>query len=173
MLGALGRVWQCFEHLQSFREVTDRLNIGRAFESELAIGVDLTVPVFNGFKTSSEIEGASSALEAARLRYDATRESKRSRLRELARRLVATQQQPQLAERRAHLAAERRRLADLSLQGQRGSVSEALAARTEADRASRAAIDASFDRVLLWASFEREAGALTTALVGEQASAAP
>ena len=144
-----------------------------AFESELAIGVDLTVPVFNGFKTSSEIEGASSALEAARLRYDATRESKRSRLRELARRLVATQQQPQLAERRAHLAAERRRLADLSLQGQRGSVSEALAARTEADRASRAAIDASFDRVLLWASFEREAGALTTALVGEQASAAP
>ena len=53
------------------------------------------------------------------------------------------------------------------------SVSEALAARTEADRASRAAIDAHFDRVLLWATLEREAGGLTTALVGEQAKATP
>jgi outer membrane protein TolC len=144
-----------------------------AFESELAVGVDLRIPVFNGFKTSSEIEGASTALEAARLRYDAVRESKRARLRELARRLASHQQQPELAERRARLAAERRRIADLALQQQRGAVGQALAARDEAERARRAAIDAYFDRVLLWASFEREAGALTTALVGEQASAAP
>jgi outer membrane protein TolC len=144
-----------------------------SFESELAVGVDLRVPVFNGFKTSSAIAGASNALEAARLRYDAVRQNKRTRLRELARRLVSTQSQPQLAERRARLAAERRRLADLALQGQRGSLSEALATRAEADRTARAAIDADLDRVLLWAAFEREAGALTTALVGEQASATP
>jgi outer membrane protein len=144
-----------------------------AFESELAIGVDLHIPVFNGFKTSNAIEGASTALEAARLRCDAVRASKRARLRELARRLASNQRRPQLAERRARLAAERRRLADLALQEQRGAVSEALAARDEADRASRAAIDAYFDRVLLWARLEREAGALTTALVGEQARATP
>src|SRR5262245_16056072 len=144
-----------------------------AFETEVAIGVDLHVPVFNGFKTSSAIAGASSALEAARLRYDAMRESKRSRLRELGRRLASTQKQPELAERRARLAAQRRRLADLALQGQRGTVSEALPARAEVDRDERAAIDAYFDRILLWATFEREAGALTTALVGEQAAATP
>ena len=144
-----------------------------AFESELAIGVDLHIPVFNGFRTSNAIEGASTALEAARLRFDAMRASKRARLRELARRLASNQQQPHLAERRARLAAERRRIADLALQQQRGAVSEALAAREDADRASRAAIDAYFDRVLLWASLEREAGALTTALVGEQARATP
>jgi outer membrane protein TolC len=144
-----------------------------SFESEVAIGVDLRVPVFSGFKTSSAVAGASTALEAARLRFDAVRESKRSRLRELARRLAVTQNQPQLAERRARLAAERRRLADLALQGQRGTVSEALATRDEADRAERAAIDAYFDRVLLWATLEREAGVLTTALVGGQVAATP
>jgi outer membrane protein len=144
-----------------------------SFESELAIGVDLRVPVFNGFKTTSTVEGASTALEAARLRYDAVRESKRTRLRELAARLAASQQQPQLAERRARLAAERRRLADVALQAQRGELSSALAARDEADRASRAAIDAYFDRALLWAALERESGGLTTAIIGEQASASP
>ena len=144
-----------------------------AFESEVAVGVDLHIPVFNGFRTSSAIAGASDALEAARLRYDSVRQSKRAKLRELARRLAASQQQPQLAERRARLAAERRRLADLALQGQRGSVAEALAARAESERTGRAAIDAQFDRVMLWATFEREAGGLTTALVGEQANATP
>ncbi len=144
-----------------------------AFESELAIGVDLHVPVFDGFKTSNAIEGASTAVAAARLRYEAMRESKRSRLKELARRLASMQPQPELAARRARLAAERQRLADLALQAQRGSLTDALAARSEADRASRAAIDAYFDRIVLWADLEREAGALATALIGEQASVTP
>jgi len=144
-----------------------------SFESELAIGVDLHVPMFSGFKTTNAIEGASLALEAARLRYDAERERKRVRLKDLARRLATAQQQPALAERRARLADERRRLADLTLQAQRGSLSEALAARAEADRASRAAIDAYFDRILLWANLEREAGVLATTLVGEQAAVTP
>jgi len=144
-----------------------------SFTDEMAVGVDLKVPVFSGFKTSSAIEGASEALEAARLRYDAVRESKRARLQDLARQLASTQKQPELAERRARLAEERRRVADVALQTQRGSLTEAMTARTEADRAGRAAVDARFDRVLLWANFKREAGALATALIGDQASAAP
>jgi len=112
-----------------------------SFESEVAVGVDVHVPVFSGFKTSHAIEGASMALEAARLRYDAVQ--------------------------------ERLRLADLALQAQRGGLSEALAARTEADRASRAATDAYCDRMLLWANLEREAGVLSTTLVGARASSAP
>ena len=138
-----------------------------SFESEVAVGVDLHVPVFSGFKTTNDIEGARVALEAARLRYETEREKKRARLKELAQRLASTQQQPQLAKRRAQLAAERLRLADLALQEQRGNLPDALAARAEADRTARAAIDAELDRVLLWADLEREAGMLATTLVGE------
>jgi outer membrane protein TolC len=143
-----------------------------SFESELAVGVDLHVPVIDGSNLERD-RGASAALGAARLRYDAMRESKRARLTELARQLASTQRQPELAERRARLAEERRRLADLALQAQRGSLPDALAARAEADRASRAAVDATFDRVLVWANLEREAGALATALVGAPAPPQP
>jgi outer membrane protein TolC len=129
--------------------------------------------VFSGFHTSSSIEEASMALEAARLRYEAEREQKRARVKELAQRLASSQQQPELAERRARLADERRRLADLALQTQRGSVREALLARTEADLARGAAIDAYFNRILLWADLEREAGLLAETLVGEPATATP
>ena len=75
-----------------------------SFEDELAIGVDLKIPVFNGFKTSSAIDGASKAAEAARLRYDAMRDAKRLQVRELARRLVALQEQPALADAPRRLA---------------------------------------------------------------------
>jgi outer membrane protein TolC len=143
-----------------------------SFESELAVGVDLHVPVFSGFKTSNDIDGASAALEAARLRYDAERDAKRARVKELARRLAATEKQRQLAKQRARLAGERLRLADLALREQRGSLSDALVARAEADRTARAVIDAELDRVLVWANLEREAGMLATTLVGEQAAAA-
>lgn len=142
-----------------------------SFETEVAVGVDLHVPVFSGFKTTNDIEGARVALEAARLRYEAEREHKRARMKELSQRLASTQQQPQLAKRRAQLAAERLRLADLALQEQRGSLPDALAARAEADRTTRAAVDAELDRVLLWADLEREAGMLATTLVGEPRAA--
>ena len=144
-----------------------------SFESEFAVGVDLHVPVFSGFKTSNAIEGASVALEAARLRYDAMRDNKRAKLKDLARQLAASQRQPELAERRARLADERLRLTDLALDAQRGSLADALSARTEADRARRTSIDVSSDRVLLWANFEREAGTLAKALVGEPSSETP
>lgn len=144
-----------------------------AFESELAIGVDLHIPVFDGFRTMNAMEGASEALEAARLRYDSTRASKRARLQELARQLATTAKQPELAERRARLAEERQRLADVALQSQRGSLAQSVTAREEAIRTRRAATEAYFDRVLLWADYEREAGTLACALVGPAPAAAP
>jgi outer membrane protein TolC len=144
-----------------------------AFETEVAVGVDLTIPVFDGFKAWHAIEGASQALEAAQVRYDATRATKRARLQELARQLNATAKQPELADRRARLAVERRRLADLALQGQRGTVGAALTARSDADAAARAAVDATYDRVLLWANLEREAGMLATLLAGPAEVPAP
>jgi len=144
-----------------------------AFESELAIGVDLHIPVFDGFRTTNAIEGASEALEAARLRYESERASKRARLQELARQLATAAKQPELAERRARLAEERRRLADVALQSQRGSLAESVAARDEAIRARRAASDAFFQRVILWADYQREAGTLACALVGSEPAAAP
>ena len=144
-----------------------------AFESELAIGVDLHIPVFDGFRSTNAVEGASEALEAARLRYDSTRASKRARLQELARQLATTAKQPELAERRARLAEERQRLADVALQSQRGSLAQSVTAREEAIRARRAATEAYFDRVMLWADYEREAGTLACALVGPEPAAAP
>lgn len=144
-----------------------------SFESEMAVGVDLHMPVFSGFKTMSSVEGASAALEEARTRYEAMHNQKRARLKELSARLGATRNQPELAERRARLADERLRLADLSLQAGRGTLGEALAARAEADRARRAAVDASLDRVLLWARMEHDRGGLANALVGKDDPAAP
>jgi outer membrane protein len=144
-----------------------------AFESELAVGVDLHIPVFDGFRSTNAVEGASEALEAARLRYDSERAGKRARLQELARQLATTAKQPELAERRARLAEERRRLADAALQAQRGSLAESIGARDEAVRARQAAADAYFDRVMLWANYQREAGTLACALVGPEPTAAP
>jgi outer membrane protein TolC len=126
--------------------------------------VDLKIPVFDGFKTSSNIDGASKAAEAARLRYELARDSKRARVRDLRRRLTATAQQPALATRRAEISRERQRLADLSLQGQRGTLTQALTVRSESARDAQAAIDACADHVLLWATLQREIGQLAAAL---------
>jgi outer membrane protein TolC len=138
-----------------------------SFEDEVAIGVDLKIPVFSGFRTSSAIDGASKAAEAARLRYEAVRDAKRVRVRELTRRLTALDRQPALAERRAAIARDRQRLADLSLQAQRGTLPQALATRAELDRDAGAAIEARTERVLVWATLQRETGRLASALIGE------
>jgi outer membrane protein TolC len=138
-----------------------------SFEDELAVGVDLKVSVFNGFRTSNAIEGASKAAEAARLRYDAVRESKRVRVRELTRRLAALEQQQTLAERRAGIARDRQRLADLSLQAQRGSLAQTLASRADVARDASAAVEARMERVLVWATLQRETGRLAALLTGD------
>jgi outer membrane protein TolC len=144
-----------------------------SFEDEVAVGVDLKVPVFDGFRTASAIDSATRAAAAARLRYEAMRQGKRARVRDLARRLTALLQQPALADRRAAAATERQRLADLGLQAQRGTLVQALAARVDAAREAQAAIDARFDRVLLWATLQRETGRLATTLGGTPATAQP
>jgi len=143
-----------------------------AFEQEVAVGVDLQVPVFDGFQASNSIDGASKAAAAARLRLETLRDEKQARAGELQRRLRVALQQPALAERRASMAAERQRLADLSVQGQRGSVAQALTARGEASRAAQAALDAQLERVRAWAALQREQGRLAAALVGEPAAEA-
>ena len=50
-----------------------------AFEQEVAIGVDLKMPVFDGFEASANIDRATKAAEAARLRYQSVHEEKRVR----------------------------------------------------------------------------------------------
>lgn len=146
-----------------FHYGTKRFN---AFEQEIAVGFDLKVPVFDGFQTSASIDRASKAAEAARLRYEAVRAQKSARSRELARRVGAAVQQDELAARRAHIAAERQRLADASLQGDRGTVAQALAARTESARAAGEALDAELAAVRAWAALQREQGQLSVALAG-------
>ncbi|MEO8603769.1 MAG: TolC family protein [bacterium] len=144
-----------------------------SFESELAIGVDLKIPVFDGFQTTNSVDGATKAAEAAKLRYDAMRADTRAHLRELVRQLRAAEQQPALAEKRAKMAAERQRLADLSLQGQRGSVPQSLSARADAVREARAAIDARLEPLRLWAALQRDTGRLAAALAPPPFDAPP
>ena len=144
-----------------------------SFESELAVGVDLKIPVFDGFQTSNSVDGATKAAEAAQLRYDALRDDTRAHLRELVRQLRAAQQQPALADRRAKLAVERQRLADLSLQGQRGTVGQALVARADAAREARAAVEARLAPLRLWAAVQRETGRLAAALAPAPLDAPP
>ena len=142
-----------------------------AFEQELAIGVDLKMPVFDGFQTSANVDSATKAAEAARLRYESVHEEKRVRAEELERRVGAAVQQQALAQRRAKIAAERLRLADASLQGQRGSVARGAGGARRRRAATRAAlVDAQLASVRAWAALQRERGHLAAALVGEVAA---
>jgi len=153
-----------------FHYGTKRFN---AFEQELAIGVDLKIPVFDGFEATASIDRATKAAEAARLRYAAVEQQKRARAGELERRVGVAVQQQALAARRAKIAAERLRLADTSLQGQRGSLVAALAARADAVRDARGLVEAQLESVRAWAALQRERGHLAVALVGRDAATAP
>lgn len=153
-----------------FHYGTKRFN---AFEQELAIGVDLKIPVFDGFEATASIDRATKAAEAARLRYAAVEQQKRARAGELERRVGVAVQQEALAARRAKIGAERLRLADASLQGQRGSLVAALAARADAVRDARGLVEARLESVRAWAALQRERGHLAVALVGGDAAVAP
>lgn len=141
-----------------------------AFEQEVAIGVDVNVPVFDGFRTSRNIDSATKAAEAARLRYEAMRNDKRARVRELQRALRVAARESALAERRVRIATERQRLADMSLQAQRGTLAQALEARAERARAALAAVDARLAGLRLWAQLQRETGRLKSSLVEDAAA---
>jgi len=139
------------------------------FDDEVAVGVDVRIPLFDGYKARHSIAGAVKGAEIARLRYESAREAKRARVRELARQLVRARREPALAARRAELARERERLAGMRLRAARGTLAETLAAGAERERAAQAAIATRFDVVVLWATLQREVGRLATALLGAAA----
>jgi outer membrane protein TolC len=134
------------------------------YDDEFLVGVDLRVPLFDGFETKNAVEGAQKSVEIARLRHDATLASKRARLRELSRRFESAEARLALTLRRAAAADEELRLADLNLRAQRSDLSRALGARESWTRARRATIDARSQRTLLWAELHHELGRLTDAL---------
>jgi outer membrane protein TolC len=143
------------------------------FEDELHVGVDFEVPIFTGFRIQHSIAGATKAAEIARLRYRSTLENKRTRIRDLARQLAASRQRPELALRKAKLADERLKIADLNLQAQKGSLDRALAARIESALEAEAAVEAEFERVLVWAQLRQEAGVLSDTILGGAGATEP
>jgi outer membrane protein TolC len=143
------------------------------FEDEVSVGVRLRMPLFEGFRIQHAAAGAAKAAEIARLRHRSLLEAKRARVRELGRRLAASERRPALARRQAQLADERLRVTDLNLQARRSSLDASLAAREEAARSGRGAVDAHFDRIILWATLQREAGVLAATIVGEDGLADP
>jgi outer membrane protein TolC len=143
------------------------------FDDELLVAMDFEMPLFDGFRSRHAIAGASKEAEIARTRYRTMLERKRVRVRDLRRRLQASAKRPELARRRATLARERLRLTDLNLQGRRGTFAEALAARAGHTQDAAAAVDAELDRILLWATLQRELGQLSAAILAGRESSAP
>ena len=131
------------------------------FTDELWVGINLEIPLFDGFQSRHAIRGAERGAEIARLRYQSTVERKRARVRELLKRLETSQQRLEIAERRAKAAKEQQRLADVNLRAERGDLREALIAREQQIRFTREAIDSYFDQLALWASLQRELGRLS------------
>jgi outer membrane protein len=131
------------------------------FTDELWVGINLEIPLFDGFQSRHAIRGAERGAEIARLRYQSTVERKRARVRELLKRLEMSQQRLGIAERRAKAAKEQQRLADVNLRAERGDLREALIAREQQIRFTREAIDSYFDQLALWASLQRELGRLS------------
>jgi outer membrane protein TolC len=136
------------------------------FDDEFVVGIDLEVNLFDGFRTRHQIEGASKDAEIARVRYRSMLEEKRVRVRDLLERFQRTEKQPELARRRAQMARNRMRLANLNLKAQRGTLEEALAVQFGYARDAAGAIEAQFDRVLTWATLLREIGKLTEGITG-------
>jgi outer membrane protein len=131
------------------------------FTDELWVGINLEIPLFDGFQSRHAIRGAERGAEIARLRYQSTVERKRARVRELLKRLETSQQRLEIAERRAEAAKEQQRLADVNLRAERGDLRETLIAREQQIRFTWEAIDSYFDQLALWARLQRELGRLS------------
>jgi outer membrane protein TolC len=140
------------------------------YEDELLVGVDLKIPIFDGFRAKNAIKGADKSSQIAQLRFRSILEAKRSRVSELAHQLRRSGERLELIERRVGTATEQQRLADLNLRAGRGALDESLAARERRTRFQHEAIDVRYRRVELWASMQRELGTLNAKLV---ASASP
>ena len=135
------------------------------YDDEVWVGVDLSIPIFDGFQSKHNIKGAEHGAEIAQIRYESTLQSKRAEVRELVKRLDTGRQRLAIARRRAETAREQQRLADLNLRSERGGLSEALAAREQRARFEKEVIDLYFDQVRLWASLEHHLGRLTSSIV--------
>jgi outer membrane protein len=131
------------------------------FTDEIWVGINLEIPLFDGFQSRHAIRGAERGAEIARLRYQSGFERKRARVRELLRQLETSQQRLEIAERRAEAAREQQRLADVNLRAERGDLREALIAREQQIRFTQEAIDSYSNQLALWASLQRELGRLS------------
>ena len=139
------------------------------YGDEAQIGIDLELPIFDGFQTAHAVAEATKDAEIARLQYRSLLQQKQRRVNELRRLLEAADAKLSLAERRARAAGEERRIADLNLHAQRGRLMDALAAREHAAREAEAAGDAWLGRIDLWAQLQLERGRLAAAILGEAA----
>ncbi len=140
------------------------------FTDELWVGINLEIPLFDGFQSRHAIRGAERGAEIARLRYQSTFERKRARVRELLKRLETSQRRLEIAERRSEAAREQQRLADVNLRAERGDLREALIAREQQIRFTREAIDSYFDQLVLWANLQREVGRLSQEILRSAAA---
>jgi len=138
------------------------------FQDEVRVGVDFTMPIFDGFEARSAAAKATKGVQIARLRYQSRLELKQARVRELARRLESASERSILTQRRSESSRERQRLTDLRLQSQRATLEEALAARERTARDAEEAANAYFQRFDLWASLQYEMGQLAPTVMGSQ-----
>ena len=141
-----------------------------AYKDEVWVGVDINVPIFDGFRSGSEIRGAEREVQIARLRYQSTLKSKRARVRELIRRLETGESRLDLAQQRADSALDHVKLADLNLQAERGDLRSAVDARERHTRLAMEAIDVEFSQLESWARLQREIGRLTFSILGPVAA---
>ena len=141
-----------------------------AYTDEVWVGVDINVPIFDGFRSTSEIRGAEREAQIARLRYQKMLKAKRARVRELIRRLETGESRLDLARQRADSASEHVKLADLNLQAERGALTASMDARERHTRRALEAIDAEFAQLESWAQLQRELGRLTFSILGPLAS---
>jgi len=140
------------------------------YKDEVRVGIDLRIPLFDGFEAKNAISGASKGVEIARLRYQSLFEIKRNRVRELDRKLVTAGERLSLARRRAESSHERMRLTDLRLKAGQASLEEALSARERAARDSQEATNLFFTRFDLWTSMQHEMGRLASSVRGPGAA---
>jgi len=139
---------------------------GDLYKDEVRVGLEIEVPIFDGFQAKHGIAAARKRAEIARLQHRSLLERKRLRVRELTRQLEIASLRQALAERREAASREEQRLADLRLQAGRERLKEVLTAREQTARDAAEAATARFTRIDLWTELQRERGRLTDAILG-------
>jgi outer membrane protein TolC len=135
-----------------------------SYDDEVRVGVDVRVPIFDGFDARDAVAAAENSEGIARLQRESVLAARRVRVGELARRLAGSTARADLERRVADSARESTRIADLALRAGRGPLDACLAARERAGAARAAAIAARHERVEIWAELESELGRLAAAV---------